>query len=34
VAISYRGEPATVQELTSPGTYAYTLIDKPASWSE
>jgi hypothetical protein len=34
VAISYRGEPATVQELTSPDTYAYALIDKPASWSE
>ncbi len=33
-AISYRGEQATVQELTSPGTFAYTVIDPPAGWSE
>lgn len=33
-AISYRGEPATVQELTSPGTFAYTVIDRPAEWRE
>jgi hypothetical protein len=33
-AISYRGEPATVQELTSPGTFAYSLIERPALWSE
>jgi hypothetical protein len=33
-AISYRGEPPKVQELTSPGTFAYTLIDRPAGWPE
>ena len=33
-AISYRGELATVQELTSPGTFAYTVIDRPAGWRE
>jgi hypothetical protein len=33
-AISYGGEPAKVQELTSPGTYAYTLIEKPECWRE
>ena len=27
-AISYRGEPAQVQELTSPGTFAYTWIER------
>ena len=33
-AISYRGESPQIQELTSPGTYAYTLIDQPAWWNE
>jgi hypothetical protein len=33
-AISYRGEIATAQELTSPGTFAYTLIERPAWWRE
>jgi hypothetical protein len=32
--ISYRGEPAKIQELTSPGTFAYTSIDRPTSWQE
>jgi hypothetical protein len=30
--ISYRGEPSQPQELTSPGTFAYTLIERPAWW--
>jgi len=33
-AISYRGEPAQVQELTSPGTFAYTWIERPPWWQE
>lgn len=33
-AISFRGEIATVQELTSPGTYAYTEIPRPSDWQE
>lgn len=33
-AISYRGESARVQELTSPGTFAYTLIEQPPWWRE
>ena len=28
-AISYQGEPAKIQELTSPGTFAYTVIERP-----
>jgi hypothetical protein len=33
-AISYRGEPAIVQDLTSPGTFAYTAIERPSWWQE
>jgi hypothetical protein len=33
-AISYHGEPAAAQELTSPGTFAYTLIERPTWWAE
>lgn len=33
-AISYHGERALVQELTSSGTFAYTLIERPSGWSE
>jgi hypothetical protein len=33
-AISYRGETASVQELTSPGTFAYTAIERPSWWYE
>ena len=33
-AISYRGEPAQIQELTSPGTFAYTWIERPTWWQE
>jgi len=33
-AISYQGEPARVQELTSPGTFAYTIIEQPSGWQE
>src|ERR1700730_955000 len=31
-AISYQGQPPRIEELTSPGTYAYTVIDRPAGW--
>ena len=30
--ISYRGEPPQTQELSSPGTYAYTNIKRPDWW--
>ena len=33
-AISYQGESARIQELTSPGTFAYTLIERPSGWQE
>ena len=33
-AISYYGEPASMQELTSPETYAYILIEQPQGWQE
>lgn len=32
--ISYQGAPAKREVLTSPGTYAYTLIDRPVWWNE
>jgi hypothetical protein len=31
-AISYQGEPAKIQELASPGTFAYTVIERPTWW--
>jgi hypothetical protein len=31
-AISYQGQPAKIQELTSPGTFAYTVIERPNWW--
>lgn len=33
-AISYHGERAVVQQLTSPGTFAYSQIDRPERWQE
>jgi hypothetical protein len=33
-AISYLGEPAKIQELTSPGTFAYTVIERPTWWPD
>jgi hypothetical protein len=33
-AISYHGEPAQIQELTSPETFAYTCIERPTWWQE
>lgn len=33
-AISYRGAPAKIEVLTSPGTFAYTWIDRPVWWHE
>jgi hypothetical protein len=31
-AISYQGEPEKIQELASPGTFAYTVIERPTWW--
>jgi hypothetical protein len=30
--ISYQGAPAQLEELTSPGTFAYTMIERPDWW--